>query len=166
MAEDRFANVFTAQVVSSAANTLTFLEMPFGITLRDKIAVVIDELYWYITGATQLEMTTGQDSVNMSITLSDQVADIADLSDRRIVSHMSFSRRDFGTAASAQFIVMPLKQSFAPPILVLPTRMFVGLLTGGLASAATVTLRMHFRTVPITAESQLREVMETFQLSN
>ena len=165
MAEDRFANVFTAEVVQSATNVLTFGEMVFGITLRDRVAVVIDELYFYLSAAGLALMTAVSDSISMGITVSDQVSDITDLADRRILYTQILIRADFGTAAAAQFIRMPLKESFSPPVLALPNRFYFGVDSAGLASVLTARLRMHFRTEKITQDQQLIEVLETFQLS-
>ena len=166
MAEDRFANVFTASVVMSAANVLTFAELNFGITLRDRIAIVIDELYFYPSFAALAEMTATGDRISWGITISDQVADINVLSDRRIMYNQSIFRLDAGTAASAVIKQRPFKESFSPPIIVLPNRMFFGSSSAGLTSAATTQMRMHYRTVKISSDDQLIEVLETLQLQN
>jgi len=167
MAEDRFANVFTAAVTMSAADALTWVELNFALNLRDRLAIVIDELYFYLPGATVALMTTATDTVALAITVSDQVTDVfsTGLDDRRILTTMELQRADFGTAAAGQLHVMPLKQSFAPPLLALPNRMYFGMDTSGLASAGTCILRMHYRTVSISSQDQLIEVLETFQLS-
>jgi len=165
MAEDRFANVFTARLNMSSANGTDFVEMSFGMSLRDRIAIVIDELYFYPDLSAVSEMTTDRDSLQWAITVSDQVTALADMTDRRIIYGGTITRGDFGTAASAEYLDLPTKVSFAPPLLILPTRVFFGGHTIGLASAANFTLRMHYRTVNITQDQQLLEVLETFQLS-
>jgi len=165
MAEDRFANIFTVDLTMSGANALTFQEMQFGITLRDRIAIVIDELYYFPTAASLDEMTTLGDSLFWTISISDQPTDIRDLSDRRLLYTKQIKRNDFGTAAGAQLITLPLKESFSPPLIVLPNRIFLGMDTVGLASAARAFIRMHYRTVSITQDQQLIEVLEAFQMS-
>lgn len=166
MAEDRFANIFTASITMSAANTLTFTELNFGIQLRDKLAIVIDELYWYPNGATIALMTAVGDSIDYALTQSSEITDIYNLGDRRIIYLDRLFRMDFGTPAAGQLIRIPLKESFAPPTIVLPTRMFLAMASQGLASAGGGTLRMHYRTVTLTEAQQLREVLETLQMSN
>lgn len=166
MAEDRFANIFTAAITMSSANTLTFLEMVFGITLRDRIALVIDELFFHIDNAAILEMTTSGDNIQLAICGSDQVTNITDLADRRIWYSTTLGRMDFGTAAAGQLYLKPIKASFAPPLIVLPNRVFLAMGSSGLASAAGAQLRMHYRTVNITQDQQLIEVLETFQMSS
>jgi len=165
MAEDRFANVFTAEVTMSAANTLTFVQMDFGMTFRDRIAVVIDELFFYPGSAAIVQMTTAADELIMGITTSDQPGGLLDLADRRIVYSHIVGRYDFGTAASGTLVERVFKQSFSPPLIVLPTRMFFGFQTVGLAAAQTCVMRMHYRTVSITQDQQLTEVLEAFALS-
>jgi len=168
MAEDRFANVYTADLTMAAANTLAFSQLNFGLNLRDKIAIVIDQLYFYINAGALAEMTTAADAIAMAITMGDAITNIfsSGLGDRRIIYLEEYRRFDFGTAASGQFHTFPLKAEFSPPVLVLPTRLFFALNTAGLASAANVIMRMHYRTVNITQQDQLIEVLETFQLSN
>jgi len=165
MAEDRFANVFSAEVVQSAANTLTFAEMNFGITLRDRVAVVIDQLYWIPSNGSLILMTATGDMIQYALTVSDQVSDIQDLQDRRIMAFHNNFRFDAGTAANALLVQTPFVQEFSPPLIVLPNRMFIAVNSVGLASAATIRLRMHYRTVSITQDQQLIEVLESFQLS-
>ena len=164
-AEDRFANVFTASVTMTGANALTFAELQFGITLRDRIAIAIDEILFYPSSAVIAEMTATGDLVDLGLCTSDQITNIADLADRRILYNSRFIRLDYGTAAAAQMIYLPIKVEFNPPMISLPNRLFFGMDTVGLASAGGCTMRMHYRTVNITQDQQLIEVLEAFQLS-
>jgi len=168
MAEDRFANVYTAALTMSGINALTFVQLNFGLNLRDKIAVVIDQLYIYMSGGMIAEITTTGDRIAFAVTMGDTVTSVFSeaLTDRRIVAQKEVIRLDAGTAATAIIIEVPLKMEFMPPILVLPTRLFFAMDTVGLASAGVAILRMHYRTVNITQQDQLIEVLETFQLSN
>lgn len=161
---DRFANVFTSQVVMSSNNQITWVEMNFGISLRDRIAIVIDEIYFYWRTSAIAEMTATGDFLQAALASSDQITSIT-ANERRIYALEQLVRLDLGTAAGGVMVRTPAKQSFAPPLIVLPNRLFLGANTGGLASAMTLDVRMHYRTVPITAERQLLEVLETFQLS-
>lgn len=165
MAEDRFANVFTAEVTQSAANAVNFAELQFGIQLRDRIAIVIDELLFYPAQALLQEMTGAQDQLIFAITVSDQLTGLTDLADRRIIYMTTISRQDQGTAASSWFHRVPIKEVFTPPMIILPTRVYFALQSTGLASAGTAYLRMHFRTVKISADQQLVEILEAFTLS-
>jgi len=164
MAEDRFANVFSAELTLSAANVVTFAEMNFGITLRDRVAIVIDELYFYWTNAAIAEMTATGDFLTWALSVSDQPTSFVP-DDRRLLYIHTLLRHDMGTAAAGAFVQNPLKAEFNPPLIALPNRLFLGGVTGGLASAAVLRLRMHFRTVSITQDQQLVEVLEAFQLS-
>lgn len=165
MAEDRFANIFSVEVTLSAANTLTFSEMQFGITLRDKLAIVIDQVFIFMTAGDLSLFTANADRATFAITNSDAMTDITDYGDRRNMIIKQISRSDFGTAASGAMIQMPLTESFSPPMIALPTRMFFAADSAGLGNPLVARLRMHFRTVPITSEQQLTEVLESFQLS-
>jgi len=168
MAEDRFANVYTSDITMSAANVITFQQLNFGLNLRDKIAIVIDQMYFYIREGAVSEMTTTADAIAMAVTMGDAVTNIfgVGLGDRRIIYAHELRRLDLGTAGSGLLYQMPLKAEMMPPVLVLPTRLFFAVNSVGLASAARVIMRMHYRTVNITQQDQLIEVLETFQLSN
>ena len=165
MAEDRFANVFSAGITMSAANTVTFAELNFGIQLRDRLAIVIDEVFFYPNVGTVDQLTTTGDVIDFALTMSDQVADLGALSDRRIIFTQRIARLDFGTAAGGQMYVLPVKQSFSPPLIMIPNRVFLSMNSIGLASAGAGQVRMHFRTVTITQDQQLMEILETFQMS-
>jgi len=168
MAEDRFANVYTSDLTMSGVDELTFLQLNFGLNLRDKIAIVIDQCYFYISGVNLAEFLTNNDSLAIAITMWDQVTNVfqSGLGDRRVIFTTEFRRTDFGAAASGQFYTMPITVEFSPPILVLPTRLFFAVDSSGLVTPAQCILRMHYRTVNITQQDQLIEVLETFQLSN
>jgi len=166
MAEDRFANIFTADLTMSGVGALTFSELNFGISLRDRIAIVIDQLFFFPTTGSLLEFTTVGDNLVFGISVSDQVTDLADWGDRRILYSSKLERFDFGTAASGTHLITPIRVDFAPPLISLPNRIYFGLDATGLASAARMILRMHFRTVKITQDQQLIEILESFQLSS
>lgn len=165
MAEDRFANVFTAELTMSAANTGSYAELQFGITLRDMLAIAIDEIYFYPSSGSLAEMTAAGDEVAFAITVSDQVGNLFNLADRRILFLKRLKRLDAGTAATGNLIELPLKESFFPPLIVIPNRIYFAMISIGLASAADGQIRMHYRTVSITKDQQLIEVLEAFQLS-
>lgn len=168
MAEDRFANIFTASVIMTAANALTFGELNFGISLRDRIAIVIDQLFFYVPNSILDDMTTLADQISMALCASDQITSIfsSGLGDRRIIFMKEIQRQDFGTAASATFLQQPLEVMFTPPMIVLPNRLFIAMDTNGLATPGSCVMRMHFRTVKISQDDQLIEVLEAFQLSS
>lgn len=165
MAEDRFANVYSVEVTQSGANALTFAELNFGIGLRDKLAIALDQLFFMNLVASLLLMTTAGDEISIGLTNSDAVTNLNDYGDRRNIYTKNLQRIDFGTAASAQFIESPMVAEFAPPVIMLPTRAFIGIDSVGLASAITQRVRIHYRTVPLTTEQQLTEVLEAFQLA-
>ena len=165
MAEDRFANVFSSSITLSAANTLTFAEMNFGIQLRDKLAIAIDQVFIFISAGNLALMTATGDSITVGLTNSDAVTTLEDYGDRRNIFTKQLTRTDGGTAGNFQLTEQPMMLEFSPPMIVLPTRMFMGADSAGLASAIGVEMRIHHRTVPLTTEQQLNEVLESFQLS-
>lgn len=165
MAEDRFANIFQAQVTMSAANALTFIQLNFGITIRDNIGIVIDSIYFYPTLGSIAEMTATGDALMYGITLSDSVTEIFDIMDSRVLFNSTFTKHVDGAPAAAMFIHYPFEHHFAPPILQLPQKIYFGLDTVGLANPAVGSIRMHYRTVNISSAEKLIEILETLHLS-
>jgi len=165
MAEDRFANVFSAEVTESAANTLTFAQLNFGITFRDKMAIVVDQIFWLLIGGVLDDFDAEGDGVSMALTTSDQVTDITDFADTRVLVLKMLRTITLGTMADSHILEQPYVSSFTPPLIVIPTRLYLAVWGSSLAAAAILRARIHFRTVPVSTEQQLTEVLETFQLT-
>lgn len=161
LTDDRFRNVLSAEVISSAANTLTFAEVQTGASLGTRLGLIIDAIDFYPTKAAMLEMTTDGDAIKMAWTTSDQVTDLDDEADSRIIDLARIQRHDFGTAASAAHVVLPVHREFTPPLIVAAPKMFVAVHTAGLASAATLRSRMAFRFINLSPQEYL-EIAETF----
>lgn len=161
LTNDRFRNVLSAEVISSAANTLTFAEVQTGASLGMRLGVIVDAIDFYPTHAAINEMTQLADQIIMAWTTSDQVSDLEDEADSRILDVLRFSRHDLGTAGSGVFLALPFHRDFTPPLIVAAPKLFLAVHTGGLASAATLRSRLAFRFTPLSAQEYL-EIAETF----
>ena len=164
---DLYANIITFDITQSAANVLTFdtVETNVGIdsSRRSGVAILVDEINYYIAAPAITEMTSVSDELIMGITISSGVTDLADMTDRRILDQVSLLRADFGTAAAAQIIQFPIQKQFFPPLIMAERQIHFGLASGGLASAARARCRIFYRSVQITAE-QFVEIAEVFRL--
>lgn len=167
MAEDRYANIATITVVSSSANAITFAELRTNVGIdssRNKaIAMIIDEIDYHPTVSSLLEMTTSGDRIDYGITISNAVDSLNDASDRRILHNGFLQRFDFGTAGSGQLTEVPLVYQFFPPIPTAERSLYLGIDTNGLTSAATLRVRIYYRTVELT-NSEFLELAEVFRL--
>lgn len=161
--DDRFQNVLTAQVLASAANVLTFAEVQTGASLGLGLGLVIDTMDFWPNNTSLAEMTAANDRIVMAWCTSDQVDDLEDPSDSRIIHAMSYARRDAGTAANALFQLTPFHHEFTPPRIVAIPRVYLATISAGLASANRVFARLGFRYIKLTDKEYL-ELAETFLL--
>ncbi len=164
---DRFANIMTFAATESAAGVVTFAEVVTNVGIdssrRTGVAILIDEIDYYVGLATLGEMTANGDDVLAALTISNNVPALEAISDRRILDAMTMTRQDYGTAAGAGVIIRPIVKQFFPPLIMAERSIYLGVQGSGLASPATCAARVYYRTVQITAE-EFVEIAEVFRL--
>jgi len=166
---DRFANVASLATTQSAANVLTFSSLATNMGFlgrRDQaLAMAIDEIQYFVTRVMANEMDADADSVSAAITSSDQVTNLEDVTDRRIIDAMSVGRIDAGTAANAIFLEFPSRKQFFPPLITAERTLFLAVNSVGLASAGLVRARILYRVETLTG-AELVELSEAFLLTS
>lgn len=166
MAEDRFANIATFTVTESAAGTITFTELntQLGfISGRRPIAMLVDEIDFFIAPASMALIAGDGDQIAMGVTLSNNVTDLGDLTDRRILNSMYVRREDAGTAATVMMTKMPIVHQFFPPLIHAEKLMYLGIVSSSLATPATGLARIYYRTIELS-DAELVELTEVFRL--
>lgn len=161
--EDRYSNLASVSTLMSAANVLTFSELVTGISLGQGMGMLIDQIDYLRPTAGLLEMTAAGDAILGAWCTSNAVPGISSMADRRIIHQSSLVRMDFGTAASGEALNPIQVAQFFPPLIVAAPRLFFGVNSSGLASAATMQSRLYFRYVELTSQEYL-ELAETFLL--
>ena len=164
---DRFANIMTFRVTESAPSTVTFAEVVTNVgidsTRRSGVAILIDEIDYYIDIETLALMTADGDDVIAAITISNNVTALHTMSDRRILDGFTATRQDYGVAASGGLIIQPFVKQFFPPLIMAERSIYLGVEGSGLATPATVSARIYYRTHQITSE-EFVEIAEVFRL--
>ena len=164
---DRFANIMTFLVTESAAGTVTFAEVVTNVGIdssrRTGVGILIDEIDYYISLGTLSEMTADGDDVLAAITISNNVPALEAISDRRILDAMTLTRQDYGVAAGGGVVHQPFVKQFFPPLIMAERSIYLGVQGSGLASPATISARVYYRTIQITAE-EFVEIAEVFRL--
>jgi len=96
---DVYANMVNLTLTESAANTLTFGSIDLGLTIFQKVGLLLNRIV--VEYPTQLigDMGANNDSMALALTQSDQITSISYLQDA-VVWKDTVSRRDFGAAAS------------------------------------------------------------------
>lgn len=164
---DRFANVASMETTQSAANTLTFSQLATNMGFlgrRDQaLAMIIDEIQYGISFAMMQLMTATGDDIIAAITDSDQVSDLEDLTDRRLLDYTGFTRRE-STAVGFIHHEFPSRKQFFPPLITAARTLFLGVNSTGLASAGVVRARILYRVETLTG-AELVELSEVFRLT-
>ena len=159
--DDRFQNILPSEVVSSAANALTFAQVTTGASLGMRLGLIIDAINYMPATAALLEMTATGDRIITAWCTSDQLTDLEDEADSRILDQMIIMRHDVGTAATAFLFKTPIKHDFTPPLIMASPNLYLAVQTVGLASAATIRSRLSFRFITLSPQQYL-EIAETF----
>lgn len=161
--EDRFANLAGASVTESAANTLTFQEIQFGIGLGAGVALLIDQIDYFINNLGTL-FVADQDQVYMALCARNDLTDLSTEFNNRSVLHLATQMFDFTTSGQS-YVQQPWQHQFAPPLIVATNRGSLYLAAQGvsLPSAATVYVRIYFRYIKLKSEEYL-ELAEAFNL--
>lgn len=162
---DKYSNILTQEVECSGANTLTFEEVNIGLSLFDKVGLLISRIEYHIKANTISEMTAADDNVQGAITTTNQMSTL-DPAEQAVIDKILYLRTDQGTAGDSHFHTVPMVRDFAEiaggGLLVTPKPLYLGVTSSGLASAATVTFRLFFTILKLKPEEYF-ELLETRQ---
>lgn len=162
--EDRYSNVAAAVVTETAAGTLTFTELLTGISLGQGTGLLIDQFDYYPNGATlELLVATG-DRFLMGWTVNNTVSSLEPTTSGVIHSMRMSVEPVIGTPASGGHpILMPVSFQFFPSMIVASPRLYLGVQSNSLTSAAAGRARIYFRYIDLTSQEYL-ELAEAFVL--
>lgn len=163
--DDRFANIASAEVSTTAADALTFTEVLTGISLGVGRGIIIDEVDYYPNVAMYRELDADADSFICGWTTSNAVTDLSDVSDRRILHTFIAQGHLIGTAATLNVYHTPAVFQFFPPIIVATPRLYLACDTVGFGATALLRSRLFFRFIDLSPQEYL-EIAETFQLTS
>jgi len=162
---DKYANVLTESVTLSAANTLTFEEMELGLSLFDKVGLLISRIEYEPAVGTLNEMTASGDEIRMALTTSESISNLR-VDEKAVIHSMVYKRFDAGTAASGHFYRLPFVYDLSDlpggGILITPRPLYLAGDTDGVASAAVLYVRIYFTVISLTP-AEYFELLETRQ---
>jgi hypothetical protein len=150
LVQDEYPNVAYAALTQSAANDLSFERIDTSISVHDKIGwELLSAEYIFSTNIIELMTATG-DYINFGLIL-DNTTSAVTYDDRNVVDYNRIDRNDCGAAADNVIFLnhLPIKRNFimefGGPLLVLPVRLYMYIKTNGLASAATIKVRIYYK---------------------
>lgn len=165
MAEDRYSNILAGTVTETGANTITFDEINLPVSLATRRGILIDEVRYFPNAAALNDLVAEGDVITAGVVTSENVTDLNDPTDRRILDQFALTAHVNGTAASGLVAKAPYIHQLFPPIIFAGQRIFFALAGVGLDAAATMRFRLHYRFIDLTPAEYL-EIAETFQLSS
>ena len=149
---DKYSNVLIGAVTESAANTLTFEQLPQMTTLMEKKAFLINSIEYFLSNPG--EFTAAGDLVQFGLSLSSQWATPA-ISEPSVVD-FNYWYTLLATAVGFEMLRQPLIKDFSTLPgggKLVPTRpMFLWAKANGFAAVSTITMRMHFTIVDLSPQ--------------
>ena len=157
--EDRFANVVSSAVTMSAANVITFNEMLTGISLGQGVGMLIDQIDYQMAASSAREIVAASDDATIAITTSNDLTDLNNYEDRRIIHSNQF----VAVAVTVAPIQFPKVAQFFPPLIIAAPRIYLAMDTAGFGAAGIARLRIYFRYIALTPQQYI-ELAEAFVL--
>lgn len=160
--KDTYSNIAIAQVTASAANTLTFAQIIFGVGLFQGVALLVHRVNWYPHSTTLRELVAATDALFMALTTSNKLTSIEDVLDPSIIALRS--RISVG-AATADWD-LPLVTDFTSlpggGKLVPANPMFIAIKQSGAAAAGLIRATMDFTFVSLDSDAYLELLQSMF----
>ena len=164
MAQDKYANILTVGLATSAANTITFKEINLGISLAQRMGIVIDQVDYYLATSDLATLSAAGDCIAAGLTSNQNPTDLFDLTDRRILHAASFHGQE--STSGYRYTQLPFTKQFFPPIIYAGPSLYFAVDSDSLASVTgEVQARVYYRFIDITAQEYL-ELAETFLVNS
>lgn len=153
--KDKFVNLAEVNVTMSAANTLTFTELMFGISMFDKVALLVQRLEFLYSAATLQELVAASDELSAALTISNTIVNLSPLQNQVVDVHQ-VDVNIVGAATVTHLVHQPTIRDFSSLLgggILIPARpVYLGLTTAGFAAAAWCSMRMYYSFVPLAAD--------------
>lgn len=159
---DRYANMLYAEVVESSANTLTFKEIVMGLTIFQKVAILIVRLEWF-----QLfgRMLAASDELNFGLSQSNSFTNV-NPDEQAIITFHKQVITDYGTAGNNHLFEEPVVDDFTTlpggGLLITPKPLYIFVKGLNLAATGDARLRMFFTVIPMK-DAEYLELLEVRQ---
>lgn len=165
---DQYPNRAFIYLTTSAANTLTFEQVQFGVGLFQGVALVLNRIEWCPDQGSLSELVAAADRFFVALT---NRADLASLEpeNQNILAYKSLRAMQVGAVVSLNHIELPLVSDFSSMPgggLIMPANpLYIGLETAGFAAVANVRVVMYF-TFKQLADAEYIELIQTIMPSN
>jgi hypothetical protein len=140
---DQFPNKAVVEITMSAANTLTFKAIQFGVGLFQGTAMVLQKIEYHPIVATVREIVAATDSLALALTSTDQLASLS-VKNAAIIDIFQI----FGVAADTERAMTPFERDFTQlqggGIILPPNPLYLAMSTGGFANPGEAAVKLYF----------------------
>ncbi len=161
---DKYPNRAFETVTMSAANTLTFSQVQFGVGLFQGVAALIHRIEWFPSAASVRELGAATDSIDLALTNRDDLASLSPINQSVLAC-----KQWIGRGAEVAADINPARSDFSGLIgggLIIPANpLYVGMDTLGAAAASScvVVIYMTFREL---TDAEYVELVQTIMPAN
>lgn len=144
---DKFANIFQGSVAQAVINTLTFAEINIGLTLFDKVGILLHKIQWDVSNNYMTDMNAEGDRIRMAFTQSNTITGIT-VSERAVIEVIEHEVILTAAGVSSFISEQPFEMKFSDlpggGLLVAPRPLYAAINTDGYANVQSATFRMYF----------------------
>ena len=166
--QDVYGNRAFSSVVMSAANTLTFEQIQFGVGLFQGVALILNRVEWFPDKAFLRELEAGTDDIQMALTNRDDLGSLAPTNQSVLVLKEIIPEM-VGAVVSLWNYINPFISDFSGIPgggLILPANpLYIAADSLGAAAAGTVRAVLYF-TFKQLADSEYVELIQTIMPAN
>jgi hypothetical protein len=164
---DLYVNRAFGSVTETAANTLTFEQIHFGTSIREKMALVIHRIRYRFARGEMNKILDDSDGINMAITRSENITTIG-AGEPAVIDNAVINLLDFGTPAnayaySADFMTRDFSTLPGGGLIAPAKPIFIAVQGVSLASAVTLNCTMYF-TFKMLKPQEYWELVETMRV--
>lgn len=159
---DRYSNRAYGTVTMSAANTLTFTAITFGVGLFQGMAILLHRIKWSPTMASLREIVAATDSLTFALTTSNRITALTDSNDPGVVDWV----RMVGIAANIEQVKEPIISDYtmlpSGGKLIPANPLYLAAYTLGAAAASEVRAELEFTFVELEAADYLELIQSNY----
>lgn len=158
---DKYANIYLTEVTMSANNTLTFAQINIGVSLFDRMGLLIHRVEYIPSSGSWAQMASVGDEMWFGLVTSNQVAFLS-ANDNSVVDYARI--KIAGTVDGFMGFEEPLIHSYSDlpeaGLLVAPEPLYAGMNSASFAAVGAVTVRLYYTLRKMT-DADYFELLET-----
>jgi hypothetical protein len=156
--QDQYANKAYGSCTETAANTLTYTELPTNVDIMAKVAWVVSRIEWYFTASVTALLVGAGDRLKVALTASKAMATLSH-SDAAVIDFAEFEFVLRGAAANFSLFAKPFLRDFSSlpggGLIIAPRPLYIAVEGESLASAATASCRIYFKSIELDSASYI-----------